>query len=80
VFIGFVYARAESFSSTVRADTYRNIARAGLAPFTLAMICGWLSLSGMSGDQASYDLAVLAFRATLVVLSWYAFVVVFMYL
>jgi tryptophan-rich sensory protein len=80
VFIGFVYSRGESFSSSVRADKFKNVARAGFFPFGLALLCGWVALNAMSGDSASYAWALITFRTTVVVLGLYAFVVVFVYL
>lgn len=80
VFIGFVYSRAETFASSIRADKYKNVARFGLVPFGLATLCGWLSLSVLNGDVGLYPVSVYVFRATLCVLLWYAFVVVFVYL
>jgi hypothetical protein len=79
VFIGFVFTRAESFT-TKRGDVYRNVARAGIAPFGLALLSAWLSLNFMQGSAIAYDPAVVLFRATVIVTGLYAAVVLFMYL
>lgn len=79
VFIGFVFARAESFA-TKRGDVYRNVARFGIVPFGLALGSAWLCLNFMQGSATAYDPAVFLFRATVVVTALYAAVVLFMYL
>jgi hypothetical protein len=79
VFVGFVFARAESFS-TRRGDVFRNVARAGILPFALAMISAWLSLCCLEGSVAACPWAVLCLRASMIVTALYAAIVLFMYL
>lgn len=79
MFVGFVYAKAEAFQ-TKRGDVYRHVGRGGMVPFLLYVVCVWLCLNYMQGDQGAFGLAVLTFRISLVVTGLYAFVVAFMYL
>lgn len=80
VFIGFVLARAESFSVVTKRDLYRNVGRGGFAPFALSLGCAWLCLNFLGGDLAAYDMAILTFRGTLILTGLYAFTVTFIYL
>jgi hypothetical protein len=79
VFIGFVFARAESFS-TKRGDVYRHVARGDIIPFFIALACAWWCVDFLLGDGRAFDFAILSFRASLIVTGLYAFVVLFMYL
>lgn len=79
VFIGFVFARAESFS-TKRGDRYRHVARGGIVPLGLALASTWYSLNYLQGSAVAHDPAILLFRAALIVTALYALIVLFMYL
>jgi hypothetical protein len=54
VFIGFVYARAESTGNAKRARRYVRLAQFGIIPFAVAMLSAWLSLTAMHGSEPAY--------------------------
>lgn len=80
VFVGFIYAKADQFTSSKRADTYRNLARGSILPLVPALLCAWQCLSALHGNAAAYDMAVVCFQAALIISALYAFVALFMYL
>ena len=80
VFMGFVFAKAESFDSVRHADRYRRMARIGLIPFGVCLICAWCSFDFLHGNGISATAIVVMFRLGIVTMGVYAFVAVFGYL
>ena len=80
VFVGFVYTRSDTFTSEVRADRYRDLARAGLVPLGLALVCAWLSLDVMEGAVGSYRIAAVLFRGSLIATGGYGVIALFKFL
>jgi hypothetical protein len=79
IFVGFVYAKGDTVNPK-RGDKFRNVARAGIAPFGLALVSAWWSLNYLQGDLSYYHWAVWSFRASVLVTGWYGFIVMFIYL
>ena len=52
VFAGFLFARADSLSSTRRADPYRRVAKWATAPFCAFIVIAVLSLSCLENSSA----------------------------
>ena len=65
VFVGFVYARAESFE-TRRGDRYRFVAKIGLLPVCLSLGAAWLCMCWLGGNPDAYGWAVLLFKISLI--------------
>jgi hypothetical protein len=65
VFIGFLYSRAESYE-TRRGNRFRYVAKAGLIPFAVSLICTWLCVDWLTGAVGLYSWIVLGFRIVLV--------------
>jgi hypothetical protein len=79
VFVGFVYSRGEELSSK-RGDRFKNVARAGILPFAVSLLCAWICVTYLQGDLAVFRAIVLLFRGDLIVTALYAFIVLFIYL
>ena len=45
VFSGYVYSHSESFGVAARKKKYQWIAKAGLVPFTIALLAAWISVN-----------------------------------
>jgi hypothetical protein len=76
VFVGFVYARADAFQ-TKRADRYRTLAKLGMIPFLISLLCAWFSFNWLIGDSSEYLGALLLFRASLITTALYGLVAMF---
>jgi len=70
VFVGFVYARGESYN-TKRGDRFKLIAKLGIVPFLVSLLCAWLCLQSLSGAAWAYDTAILSFRITILLTAGY---------
>jgi hypothetical protein len=66
--------------ATRRGDRFKHVARAGIAPLVVLLLCVWLCLSYLQGDSTVYGVAVVLFRTALVGTAIYAFIVLFIYL
>jgi hypothetical protein len=80
VFVGFVYSHAETFGNIVRRDRYRLVSRFGLVPFTGTLICAWLCIDWLAGDQRLYWLALESFRGGVLLTAVYGLVTLLWYL
>lgn len=78
VFIGFVYARAESFE-TKRGDAYRRAAKLGLVPFLTSLGCAWFCVEWLTGCQGAFGPVVMTFRAALIATAAYGAIALLLY-
>lgn len=79
IFVGFVYAHAETFE-TKRRDRYRYIAKAGLLPFMVSLVCAWLSTAWLTGDEGAYWWSLQCFKGSIALTALYGLVTVLWYL
>ncbi len=79
VFVGFVYAHAETFE-TRRGDVYRYVAKAGLVPFLASLVCAWLCLDSLMGNAGLVGPSILAFRLTLLGVALYGAIALLFFL
>jgi hypothetical protein len=79
VFVGFVYARAEGYSSR-RGDIFKYVAKFGALPFLLALACTWLSAEWMTGSQWAFWWATQSFRWSLFLTAIYGAVTLVFFL
>jgi hypothetical protein len=61
VFVGFVYARGEGYSSRL-GDRFKNVAKAGVLPFLLALACTWLSVECLMGSLWAFSWSIQSFK------------------
>jgi hypothetical protein len=80
VFIGFVYSHAETFGSIPRRNRYRNTSKAGLIPFVETLVCVWLCLGWLTGNQGLYWWALQSFRAAMILTAAYGLITLLLYL
>jgi hypothetical protein len=81
VFIGYVYARGEGFRNVRHGDQFKHVAKAGIVPFVTLLVCSWFALNYIQGGATvDYQIAMFLFRASIALIAWYAFVVLFVYL
>jgi hypothetical protein len=80
VFMGFVYSHSENFESSVRKDKYRNVSKFGLLPFIETLVCAWLCICWLTGDQRVYWWALQAFRGGILMTAAYGVVTLLWYL
>jgi hypothetical protein len=66
VFVGFIYARGESFTDVRRRDSYRRVARIGVVPFLASLACAWMCIDALVRDPGLANVAVATFRVTLI--------------
>lgn len=80
VFVGFVYSHSETFTNTVRRDRTRLAAKVGLFPFVGTIVCAWLCIDWLTGDQWVYSLALQSFKGGILLTAIYGLVTVLKYL
>jgi hypothetical protein len=80
VFIGFVYSHAETFESIPRRDRYRKTSKGGLIPFVETLVCAWLCLGWLTGNQELYWWALQSFRAGMILTAVYGLITLLVYL
>ena len=80
VFVGFIYTRSEGFQVASRARKYQTVAKIGLIPFAVALVCSWLCLQWFhSPDPMLYTWTILSFQACLVLTGLYGIVALLFY-
>src|SRR5689334_4083673 len=79
VFVGFVYSKAGSFQ-TRRGDFYKNVAKAGVAPFSAAIIAAWFCLLWLAGHPWAYGWAFFCFAVSTILTGVYGVVALLFYL
>jgi hypothetical protein len=79
VFIGFVYARGESYE-TKRGDRFKAVAKVGTGPFVVTLACAWFSLEWLLGNAWAYPWSINLFKAGLVLTALYGVVTLLFYL
>ena len=81
IFVGFVYARGEGFSSK-RGDAFKVVAKLGVIPFLIALACAWLSIEWLTGShpQWAFDWSVQLFKGSLILTAVYGAVTLVFYL
>jgi sorbitol-specific phosphotransferase system component IIC len=79
VFVGFLYSHAETFE-TKRRDRFRRIAKAGLIPFLVSLLCAWFCVQWLTGDARVYSLCLHSFRASMVLTAAYGLVTLLLFL
>ncbi|HET9285451.1 MAG TPA: hypothetical protein VFR24_26160 [Candidatus Angelobacter sp.] len=85
IFSGFLFAQADSFPKATTDDSiinkYRNVGRAAVAPFLLALIVSGLTLAWMiHPNHCTYWVAIWFFAILLVVSAGYGGFVLIWYL
>jgi hypothetical protein len=79
VFIGFVYARGESYE-TRRGDRFKIVAKIGIVPFLLSLACAWFCLEWLTGSQWAYFWSITLFKLGMVATAFYGTVTMLVYL
>jgi hypothetical protein len=79
VFVGFVYARGEDYSSR-RGDAFKIVAKLGVAPFLLALACTWFSVRWFTGSEWAFWWSTHSFEWSLYLTAIYGAVTLLCYL
>jgi hypothetical protein len=79
VFIGFVYAHGESYQ-TRTGDKFKFVAKLGIAPFIVTLLCAWFCLEWLTGSEWAYYWAVTLFEIGLMATAIYGAVTMLFYL
>lgn len=64
VFMGFVYARGESYG-TRTGDKFKWVAKVGILPFLITLLCAWICLKWLTGSAWAYAYSILCFEVGL---------------
>jgi hypothetical protein len=81
VFVGFIYTRSEGFQVTSRAKKYQMVAKTGLMPFTVAIVCAWICLKWFATPTPSlYNWAVWSFQSCLILTGLYGIIALLFYI
>jgi hypothetical protein len=81
VFVGFIYTHGESFSSEATKRKFQRVAKAGIIPFSVALLCAWFCLRWLQwGGLADYSYALLLFKLSLLLTLAYGIIAVIVYL
>jgi hypothetical protein len=81
IFVGFVYTHGESFSSEATKRKFQRVAKAGIAPFSVALASAWFCLRWLQwSGPADYLLALLLFKVCLLLTLAYGIISVIVYL
>ena len=79
VFIGFVYARGESYNS-IRGDRFKTAAKIGIIPFLVTIVCVGICFEWLLGWHSGYVLSIWVFRAGLICTALYGAVMMLFFL
>jgi hypothetical protein len=79
VFIGFVYARGESYE-TRRGNRFKIVAKIGVVPFLVTLACAWFCLEWLTGTQGAYSWSIGFFKLGLVTTAIYGAITLLFYL
>lgn len=79
VFIGFVYARGETYS-TRRGDVFKYVAKLGAVPFLITLACTWFSVVWFTGGKWAYSCSIYLFEASLILTAIYGTMTLVYYL
>lgn len=78
VFIGFVYSRVETLERAASIRKYRIVAKAGILPFLIALVCAWLCLQWLGQPTPLlYKYATMSFQASLIITAIYGVALLF---
>jgi len=81
VFIGFVYTHSESFTVETTKRKIKNVAKVGIAPFSVALASAWFCLRWLQWcSPTDYFLVLLLFKVTLTLTLAYGIISVLAYL
>jgi hypothetical protein len=81
VFVGFIYTHGESFSNAATKRKYQRVAKAGIVPFSVALVSAWFCLRWLQWcGPTDYLLALLLFKVCLLLTFAYGIIAVIVYL